>query len=132
MANKPSFALSTYSSWLNWTGGLVQRLRVVHPPTSNANVRGLALTTMERDALTADAEKIIPLPARRDALQTAVLAWASVNGRTFPWREPGSTPYRILIAELLLKRTTAIAASRLYTAFLLSPNPPMEGLGDSP
>ena len=63
-------------------------------------------------------EKIIPLPARRDALQRAVLAWASVNGRTFPWRETGSTPYQILIAELLLKRTTAIAASRLYTPFL--------------
>ena len=74
---------------------------------------------MERDALISDAEKIVPLPTRRDALQTAVLAWASINGRTFPWREPGSTPYQILIAELLLKRTTAIAASRLYNAFLL-------------
>ena len=31
---------------------------------------------------------------------------------------PGSTPYQILIAELLLKRTTAIAVSRLYTSFL--------------
>lgn len=118
MADKPPFAFSTHASWLNWTGGLVQRRRAVHLPTNDANARVLAWTTVERDALTSDAEKISPLPARRDALQAAVLAWASVNGRPFPWREPGSTPYQILIAELLLKRTTAIAASRLYTAFL--------------
>lgn len=73
---------------------------------------------MSRNASTSDSEKTIPLPARRDALQRAVLVWATVNGRAFAWREPGSTPYRILVAELLLKRTTATAASRLYTPFL--------------
>ena len=73
---------------------------------------------MERDAIIPDSETIIPLPARRDALQTAVLNWASFNGRAFPWRDPRSTPYQILIAELLLKRTTAVAASRLYPPFL--------------
>ena len=73
---------------------------------------------MSRNTSTSDSEKTIPLPARHDALQRAVLVWATVNGRAFPWREPGSTPYRILVAELLLKRTTATAASRLYTPFL--------------
>ena len=115
MADKPSV---THASWLNWVGGLVQHHRVVRPPTSDANARVLVWTTVERDAIISDSEKIIPLTARRDALQTALLTWASVNGRAFPWREPGSTPYQILIAELLLKRTTAIAASRLYTPFL--------------
>ena len=45
--------------------------------------------------------------------------WAKANRRAFPWREPDRTPYEILVAELLLKRTTAQAASRLYESFLV-------------
>ena len=56
--------------------------------------------------------------ARRDALQRAVITWAAANLRSFPWRDHSPTPYRVLIAELLLKRTTAVAAARLYDAFL--------------
>jgi len=38
--------------------------------------------------------------------------------RDYPWREPGRTSYEILIAEVLLKRTTATAAARVYEAFI--------------
>ena len=47
-----------------------------------------------------------------------ILGWYPTHGREFSWREPGRTPYEILIAELLLKRTTAAAVARTYTSFL--------------
>ena len=47
-----------------------------------------------------------------------VLQWGGQNFSDFPWRLSRS-PYEILIAELLLKRTTATAAARVYEAFLV-------------
>ncbi len=47
-----------------------------------------------------------------------VLKWAGRNFSDFPWRL-GRSPYEILVAELLLKRTTATAAARVYEDFLL-------------
>ena len=47
-----------------------------------------------------------------------VLQWGSQNFSEFPWRFNRS-PYEVLIAELLLKRTTATAAARVYKDFLV-------------
>ena len=47
-----------------------------------------------------------------------VLQWGGQNFSDFPWRLSRS-PYEILIAELLLKRTTATAAARVYEGFLV-------------
>ena len=47
-----------------------------------------------------------------------VLKWADENFSDFPWRQR-RTPYEVLVAELLLKRTTATAAARVYEDFLL-------------
>jgi A/G-specific adenine glycosylase len=44
--------------------------------------------------------------------------WAQSHLRDYPWRKLGRTPYEILIAEILLKRTTATAAARVYDAFI--------------
>ena len=46
-----------------------------------------------------------------------VLEWGGENFSDFPWRSNPS-PYEILVAELLLKRTTATAAVRVYEDFL--------------
>lgn len=56
--------------------------------------------------------------AKRPAVQRGILSWAVGHARYYPWREPGRSPYEILIAEVLLKRTTATAAARLYGDFL--------------
>ena len=49
----------------------------------------------------------------------SLLRWWSWDLRDLPWRKQANlTPYRILVAELLLKRTTAAAAARSYLAFL--------------
>ena len=47
-----------------------------------------------------------------------LLCWATDNLRDFPWRRPGTTLYEVVVAELLLKRTTAPAAARVYPSFI--------------
>ena len=47
-----------------------------------------------------------------------VLQWGGQSFSDFPWRLSRS-PYEILVAELLLKRTTATAAARVYEDFLV-------------
>ncbi len=49
--------------------------------------------------------------------QGAVVSWEEEHGRDFPWRHD-RTPYRVLVAEVLLKRTTSTAAARKYAEFL--------------
>ena len=56
--------------------------------------------------------------ARRTRFNENLLKWSSENFRTYPWREDQSGPYHVLIAEILLKRTTATAALRVYQLFL--------------
>jgi A/G-specific adenine glycosylase len=58
-------------------------------------------------------------PSKRtlNRLRNAVISWFDDNGRDYPWRED-TTPYRILIAEMLLRRTTATAVLRVYSPFL--------------
>lgn len=46
------------------------------------------------------------------------LNWTLSHLRDYPWREPSRTPYEVLVAEVLLKRTTATAAARVYDAFI--------------
>lgn len=44
--------------------------------------------------------------------------WFTVNYRTFFWRESRRTPYEILIAEVLLRRTQANTVAQIYPKFL--------------
>ena len=55
---------------------------------------------------------------KRSEFQAAVLRWAESNIRRYPWRNKCRSPYEIMVAELLLKRTTAAAAARIYEPFL--------------
>ena len=52
------------------------------------------------------------------AAQLALLSWAATHIRDYPWRKRLDDPYAVLVAELLLKRTTAAAVSRVYEEFL--------------
>jgi A/G-specific adenine glycosylase len=44
--------------------------------------------------------------------------WFKENHRTFFWRETIRTPYEILIAEILLRRTRAETVAQIYPKFL--------------
>jgi A/G-specific adenine glycosylase len=59
-----------------------------------------------------EAAKRIPWMRRR------LLCWFARNGRSFPWREAGITPYEVIVAEILLQRTTAAGVARAYLGFL--------------
>ena len=51
-------------------------------------------------------------------LRRRLLSWFARDGRTFPWREPGRTPYEVIVAEMLLQRTTATGVARTYAGFV--------------
>jgi A/G-specific adenine glycosylase len=51
-------------------------------------------------------------------LRRRLLSWFACDGRTFPWREPGRTPYEVVVAEVLLQRTTAVGVARAYPGFV--------------
>ncbi|MGB9615259.1 MAG: hypothetical protein ACPL3B_07140, partial [Fervidobacterium sp.] len=54
---------------------------------------------------------------RRGKISQAVLDWGLKNVRDFPWRKD-RTPYKVLVAEIILRRTTAKAACKIYEAFI--------------
>jgi A/G-specific adenine glycosylase len=55
---------------------------------------------------------------KRERLNHSILDWSLTHLRAYPWREPERTPYEVLVAEVLLKRTTATAAARVYDSFI--------------
>jgi A/G-specific adenine glycosylase len=55
--------------------------------------------------------------ARIPWLRRRLLSWFACNGRSFPWRQPGRTPYEVVVAEILLQRTTAAGVARAYPGF---------------
>jgi A/G-specific adenine glycosylase len=54
---------------------------------------------------------------RAPFIRNALLSWARVALRDFPWRKK-RTPYSVLMAEFMLKRTTSTAVNRIYEKFL--------------
>lgn len=55
--------------------------------------------------------------ARLKVFQKSLLSWTTNHLRIYPWREQ-VTSYRILIAEVLLRRTTSKAVARIYESFI--------------
>ena len=58
------------------------------------------------------------LEIKRNQFAQNIINWHKFNGRAFPWRTTNN-PYHILIAEMLLRRTTATAVARVYPDFIL-------------
>jgi A/G-specific adenine glycosylase len=57
---------------------------------------------------------VVAIKGKRARIQSSVVEWAATFGRHYPWREDRRTAYEILMAEVLLKRTTATSAARAY------------------
>lgn len=47
-----------------------------------------------------------------------IINWYKDNGRQFLWRMKEKNPYDIMVAEILLQRTTAKSVEKFYTQFL--------------
>jgi A/G-specific adenine glycosylase len=54
-----------------------------------------------------------------------IIAWYNEEGREFPWRIT-KNPFQILIAEMLLRRTTATAVARVFEAFITRFDSPLK------
>jgi len=64
------------------------------------------------------------LAQRKKKFKILLLDWHEENNRQFPWREENRSAYDILIAEIMLRRTTADQVNKLYEKFLEQyPNP---------
>lgn len=48
----------------------------------------------------------------------ALLSWYRTEGRDLPWRRAPRTPYRVLVAEVMLQQTRADVVAPRYEAFL--------------
>lgn len=60
---------------------------------------------------------------RKELFVKLLLEWWNENKRDFPWRH-AKDPYSILIAEMLLRKTTAQQVEKIYAKFLdRYPNP---------
>jgi A/G-specific adenine glycosylase len=62
--------------------------------------------------------RLQPLSSDIGWFRARVLRWFAEHGRTFPWREGGLGSYELVVAELLLQRTTANAVARFIPRFL--------------
>ena len=51
-------------------------------------------------------------------LREQLLAWFEECARSFLWRDAGRSAYEVVVAEILLQRTTARAVARAYAPFL--------------
>jgi len=60
---------------------------------------------------------------KKEAIGDLLLKWWTKNKRRFPWRRR-KKPYAVLIAEMLLRKTTAKQVEKIYVDFLKKfPNP---------
>jgi A/G-specific adenine glycosylase len=50
-------------------------------------------------------------------LREQLLFWFERNGRCFPWRDPGRSPYEVVVVEILLQHTAAASVARAYHGF---------------
>lgn len=50
-------------------------------------------------------------------IQTRLLKWYAINGRSFPWRDKTASIYEIIVSEILLQRTRAQTVSKNYQTF---------------
>ncbi len=74
-----------------------------------------------------------PLPGDERViwLRGQLLSWFERCGRTFSWREAGRNAYEVVVAEILLQRTTAGAVAQAYIPFLAR-YPSWTALGQAP
>jgi len=57
--------------------------------------------------------KEIPITQDVHAFRDKILRWFDKNGRDYPWRRT-SDPFRVLIAEMMLRRTKADQVKKVY------------------
>jgi A/G-specific adenine glycosylase len=49
---------------------------------------------------------------------TLLIAWFDAHARRLPWREPGTTPWGVLVSEVMLQQTPVHRVAEVWTAWL--------------
>jgi DNA (cytosine-5)-methyltransferase 1 len=63
-------------------------------------------------------------PEQTEPFRRTLLAWHAKHKRDFPWRQPGLTPWLVLMAEMCLHRTRADQAARVFSRLThIAPTP---------
>jgi A/G-specific adenine glycosylase len=57
------------------------------------------------------------VPDTTKEFRRLILCWGRSNQRSFPWRET-SDAYQVLVAEVMLQRTSATSVARVYPGFV--------------
>ena len=57
-------------------------------------------------------------PTKASPFRDALVRWFSNNGRDFPWRRPGLSPWQVLLMEMCLHRTKADQVGRVADELL--------------
>lgn len=52
------------------------------------------------------------------ALHHAVLAWYDEHARDLPWRRPGTTPWAVLVSEVMLQQTPVVRVEPAWRAWM--------------
>jgi A/G-specific adenine glycosylase len=77
---------------------------------------------MKRPTVTKESQQlqelVEALRIKKGRIQEGVFSWASSNITRSPWRRMGSTPYEVVIGEILLGKTTYAVANRVYRRFV--------------
>lgn len=58
------------------------------------------------------------LQEKKVRIQEGVFSWTGSNTTRPPWRRTGSTPYEVVIGEILLGKTTYAVANRVFRRFI--------------
>ena len=73
-----------------------------------------------------DPDKMVSM----NKIAKTILTWYEENGRNFLWRKNPSSPYEIMVAEILLQRTTAKSVHKFYPTFIKK-YPDLDKLGQA-
>lgn len=57
-------------------------------------------------------------PATRPELSAALLAWFADAARDLPWRRPGTSPWAVLVSEVMLQQTPVVRVLPVYETWL--------------
>jgi A/G-specific adenine glycosylase len=55
---------------------------------------------------------------RAATLHEAVLAWYAAHARDLPWRGPGTSPWGVLVSEVMLQQTPVVRVEPVFRAWL--------------
>ena len=74
----------------------------------------------------------LPSPSRVTALHDALLRWYAVHSRPLPWRDPGCSPWGVLLSEVMSQQTPIVRVEPIWRSWMERWPTPAHLAGESP